>query len=196
MNAAERCGLVVLSATVVTWAAAAGVHVAIGKRESAATINPTPSKTQHLATVRYLVDGTKHRESNAILDPAVIRFFPATLRSVKDQLALGLEVTSPVKPDGDFIFGEGCRRDMCDAYQAAWTVDRGSGSGAAILMVEVDDPGISRPERRFVFFGQDSKLRLPGPLASWGRARGMNQSNLRIVRPSPAANWLWMWNWL
>ena len=73
--------------------------------------------------------------SDYILSPALFNMMPGSLKAVKADFSTRLKVVSPIDSDGRYYFGSGCAPHECTMNEAAWTIDKNTGKGAAIIMV-------------------------------------------------------------
>jgi outer membrane murein-binding lipoprotein Lpp len=135
--------------------------------------------------------------SDYVLSPAMFDMMPGSLKSVRADFSARLNVVSPIDSDGRYYFGSGCAPHECTMNEAAWTIDKNTGKGAAIIMV-ANPPmthdehagemaqaiasgkglrAMASDEETFRLYGATME-NLPPPLAAWADQQGMTVMNV------------------
>jgi len=121
--------------------------------------------------------------SAVVFTPGVFARFPEPLRQAKVDFSERLATGAPVRALQGWYFGAGCSARGCGEDEAAWVLDAGGRSAAAVIMFARVDPGMSGVHERFLVFGATAPA-LPAPLAAWARERGLTAANSLVVGAS------------
>ena len=138
---------------------------------------------EFMAAFQRDVAALKGKYSDYILSPAMFEFMPTELKAARADFTARLSVVGPIVETNDYYFGSGCMAHECGDNAAAWTVDKTTGEGVAI--VEIDNPAIPggmEAHKTFELYGATDEI--PKPLYYWATQDGMTEGNVATIGPA------------